>query len=100
MLTSLVNKKDSTTYSTYSYNYNLDGNINRKVESGKATDYVYDGTGRLSNEKITNGSAVTNMTYAYDNAGNRSSLIMALISLQLLKMRQVIKQLMNITLTV
>ena len=74
MLTSLVNKKDSTTYSTYSYNYNLDGNINRKVESGKATDYVYDGTGRLSNEKITNGSAVTNMTYAYDNAGNRSSL--------------------------
>ena len=74
MLTSLVNKKDSTTYSTYSYNYNLDGNINRKVESGKATDYVYDGTGRLSNEKITNGSAVTNMAYAYDNAGNRSSL--------------------------
>ncbi|MFQ8688150.1 MAG: RHS repeat-associated core domain-containing protein [Lachnospirales bacterium] len=74
MLTSLVNKKGTTTYSTYSYNYNLDGNINRKVESGKATDYVYDGTGRLSNEKITNGSAVTNMTYGYDNAGNRSSL--------------------------
>ena len=74
MLTSLVNKKGTTTYSTYSYNYNLDGNINRKVESGKTTDYVYDGTGRLSNEKITNGSAVTNMAYGYDNAGNRSSL--------------------------
>ena len=74
MLTSLVNKKGTTTYSTYSYNYNLDGNINRKVESGKITDYIYDGTGRLSNEKITNGSAVTNMTYGYDNAGNRSSL--------------------------
>ena len=63
MLTSLVNKKGTTTYSTYSYNYNLDGNINRKVESGKTTDYIYDGTGRLSNEKITNGSAVTNMAY-------------------------------------
>ena len=74
MLTSLVNKKGTTTYSTYSYNYNLDGNINRKVESGNTTDYIYDGTGRLSNEKITNGSAVTNMTYGYDNAGNRSSL--------------------------
>ena len=74
MLTSLVNKKGTTTYSTYIYNYNLDGNINRKVESGKITDYIYDGTGRLSNEKITNGSAVTNMTYGYDNAGNRSSL--------------------------
>ena len=74
MLTSLVNKKGTTTYSTYSYNYNLDGNINRKVESGKITDYIYDGTGRLSNEKITNGSAVTNMAYGYDNAGNRSSL--------------------------
>ena len=36
MLTSLVNKNGSgTTLSSYSYSYNLDGNINRKAEIGK-----------------------------------------------------------------
>ena len=36
ILTSLVNKNGSgTTLSSYSYSYNLDGNINRKAEIGK-----------------------------------------------------------------
>lgn len=74
MLTALVNKKSTTTISSYSYSYNLDGNISRKTENGKTTDYIYDGTGRLSNEKITKGTAITNMSYSYDMAGNRSYL--------------------------
>ncbi len=67
MLTSLVNKKGTTTYSTYSYNYNLDGNINRKVESGKATDYVYDGNdANMLTSLVNKKGTTTYSTYSYN----------------------------------
>ena len=75
MLTSLVNKNGSgTTLSSYSYSYNLDGNINKKTETGKTTTYTYDGANRLTGENITKSGKNTNMSYTYDGAGNRLSL--------------------------
>ena len=75
MLTSLVNKNGKgTTLSSYSYSYNLDGNINKKTETGKTTTYTYDGSNRLTGENITKSGKNTNMSYTYDGAGNRLSL--------------------------
>ena len=74
LLTSLVHKNSSGTLGTYSYTYTIDGNMSKKVESGTTTNYTYDGSNRLLKESAVRNGVTTNMTYAYDTAGNRSKL--------------------------
>ncbi|MDO4299815.1 MAG: RHS repeat-associated core domain-containing protein [Clostridia bacterium] len=74
LLTSLVNKNSTGTLSSCSYTYTPDGNMSRKTENGNTTAYSYDGAGRLTRESFTANGKTVNMAYAYDSAGNRSSL--------------------------
>ena len=63
------------TYSSYSYNYYLDGNIKDMTDNaGNVTSYVYDGAGHLSWERYDSedGESWANR-YDYDARGNRSS---------------------------
>ena len=48
--------------------------IKWKTETGKVTTYTYDGSNRLTGEKIAKSGKNTNMAYTYDAAGNRQSL--------------------------
>ena len=48
--------------------------MSKKVESGTTTNYTYDGSNRLLKESAVRNGVTTNMTYAYDTAGNRSKL--------------------------
>ena len=48
--------------------------MSRRVENGNTTNYTYDGSNRLLKESAVRNGVTTNMTYAYDTAGNRSKL--------------------------
>ena len=75
LITGLTNKYDDTSLSSYSYGYNLDGNIVSETSAdGTAKDYTYDSLGRLVNEVHT-GALQNQYTYAYDRFGNRSSIV-------------------------
>ncbi len=56
---------------TYSYTYNLSGNIKTMSGGGVDTSYSYDDLGRLINETESTGIA---KEYTYDAADNRKSL--------------------------
>jgi len=71
----LTNKKGAVTLSSYTYEYSLDGNQTKKTDNtGKITDYTYDGLGRLTNEAVTGESAVS---YTYDDSNNRKTMTIA-----------------------
>ena len=72
MLVSMTNKKGSSTLSSYSYTYYLDGNQATKTDhTGKVTTYAYDDLGRLENEAPQGETA---LAYTYDDYSNRASL--------------------------
>ena len=77
LLTSLINKNSGgTVLSRYDYTYQLDGNQLSKTEAnGKVTSNTYDDLGRLTRESTsTSGTVNQTYAYAYDSAGNRTSL--------------------------
>jgi RHS repeat-associated protein len=69
-LTSLINKKSSTTLSSFTYGYYLDGNQASRTTSGVTTNYIYDDLRQLKSE--TAGSQ--SKSYGYDAAGNRTAM--------------------------
>ena len=72
MITSLINKKpNGTVISQYDYTYYLDGNQASKSEPGKTTTYIYDRLGRLTDERVSDGSS---WRYTFDAFGNRKTL--------------------------
>ncbi len=71
-LTLLVNEKDYIYLSSYSYTYNLDGNQASKTDdTGKITNYEYDGLGRLTSEAVTGENPIY---YTYDDNNNRDTM--------------------------
>ena len=71
-MASLINKKGSTTLSSYTYTYYLDGNIALKHDSTSDTkEYTYDGVGRLKTESSQYGASIT---YTYDDSNNRATM--------------------------
>jgi YD repeat-containing protein len=72
-LSTLTNKKGTTSLSSYSYAYYLDGNQATKTDhlAGKVTSYVYDGVNRLASES-PQGETVVN--YTYDDSNNRKTM--------------------------
>ncbi|WRS28607.1 RHS repeat-associated core domain-containing protein [Oscillospiraceae bacterium MB08-C2-2] len=74
LVTELTNKKSGAHRSSYHYSYFPDGNQARKLSKGsgradKTTDYLYDGLGRLTEEKEQGGNRIL---YQYDRFSNRS----------------------------
>ncbi|MBN9425418.1 MAG: PASTA domain-containing protein [Burkholderiales bacterium] len=75
----VANTRGATLISAYDYTVNAGGKRTRVVESGSATtgrtaDYAYDAAGRLVQETITEPGGATSIAYAYDNAGNRTTM--------------------------
>jgi len=64
----LINKKGTTTVSSYSYTYDNNGNIIQANENGQVSNYEYDALNRLTKTVRPNGDQVT---YTYDSRGNR-----------------------------
>ena len=75
LVTSLVNRSGNVVRSSFSYEYAPDGNQVKKVSQiagkQKATSYVYDLLGRLTEEKVSGGETVS---YAYDRFSNRRTM--------------------------
>ncbi len=70
--TSTVSGTSGTTVNSYSYSYDMDGNITQIVDgNGKKTSYVYDDLGQLTREN--NEVQGKTYVYTYDNGGNRTS---------------------------
>ncbi|WRS27292.1 RHS repeat-associated core domain-containing protein [Oscillospiraceae bacterium MB08-C2-2] len=74
LVTGLTNKKSGAHCSSYHYSYFPDGNQARKLSKGsgradRITDYLYDGLGRLTEEKEQDGRRIL---YQYDRFSNRS----------------------------
>ncbi len=62
-------------YSSYEYEYYLDGNRSKETENtGKNKEYTYDGAGRLKTERYdeTGGLSSWANKYEYDARGNRA----------------------------
>jgi len=67
-LTSLKTTKGTATIEEFAYEYDLNGNMNKKVDRKGTTTYIYDELNRI--KSVTEpGSKVTG--YTYDKAGNR-----------------------------
>lgn len=69
-LTTLINKKGSEIVSSFSYEYDKNGNIISVNENGSASQYEYDALNRLSSITRPDGSE---LHYSYDSRGNRTS---------------------------
>ena len=70
--TSTVSGASGTVVTSYSYTYDVDGNITRIVDgSNKQITYVYDDLGQLLREN--NQILGKTYVYTYDNGGNRKS---------------------------
>lgn len=69
-LSSLIEKKsDGTILNSFTYSlYDNNGNLKKKTENGKTSDFTYDKLNRIST------STQFNETYTYDSRGNRQSL--------------------------
>lgn len=59
---------NQTIFNSYSYEYDIHGNINSQVESGETYNYTYDSLNRIET------SSKNNETYGYDSRGNRQLL--------------------------
>ena len=70
LVTSVLNKKGTTTLSSHTYTYYLDGNIASETANSVETAYEYDGLGRLTKEN-RNGTITL---YTYDACGNRATM--------------------------
>jgi YD repeat-containing protein len=70
LVTSVLNKKGTTTLSSHTYTYYLDGNIASETVNSVETTYEYDGLGRLTKE--TKNGTIT--MYTYDANGNRATM--------------------------
>ena len=69
---SAVTGNSAPATTTYSYTYDVDGNITQIVDgNGKKIIYIYDDLGQLTQEK--NEVLGKAFVYTYDNAGNRTS---------------------------
>jgi YD repeat-containing protein len=71
-LTALINKKGSEIVSSFSYEYDENGNITSVNENGSTTQYGYDALNRLSTITRPDGSE---LHYTYDSRGNRTSVV-------------------------
>ena len=70
--TSTVTVGSVDTETSYSYSYDVNGNITQIVDgNGKKTSYKYDNLGQLIRENIESQNKT--YVYTYDNAGNRIS---------------------------
>ena len=83
LVTSLTNKKGTTTLSSYVYTYLLDGNQDSKKDHKQVqTVYTYDGLGRLTKEVETVPAGARGLgvertvsrSYTFDKAGNRATM--------------------------
>ena len=75
LVTSLQNKKGTTTLSGYSCTYYLDGNQAAKSDNtGRSTGYTYDGLGRLTCEAESGAADAVTKGYTFDPAGNRAAM--------------------------
>jgi RHS repeat-associated protein len=72
----LVIKADGEIISSYEFTLGLAGNrIKIKENTGRIVDYEYDKTYKLLKETITyQGQTASEISYAYDNVGNRLSM--------------------------
>jgi YD repeat-containing protein len=76
-LVNLENKKETSILSQYQYEYYMDGNQSRKLDTaiGKSSDYIYDGLGRLLSETENQGTdTISKAQYTYDDYNNRKTM--------------------------
>lgn len=88
LLTGIINSNPDGTNKKYYYNYDPEGLLTKKQEpkgtttyryngdkqlvsmtepSGRVTSYTYDRAGNRRNQKVADGSAVTEISYSYDS---------------------------------
>jgi RHS repeat-associated protein len=70
-LTSLINKRNGTALSQFSYQYDGCSNIISVNENGQVTTYQYDALNRLTGISRPGGEIIT---YQYDSRGNRTQM--------------------------
>ena len=54
-----------------SYEYDLNGNLVKKIEDNQATTYTYNAQNKLIRVTVQSGQQVNVEEYRYDYAGNR-----------------------------
>ncbi|MDF2946160.1 MAG: cell wall-associated protein precursor [Bacillales bacterium] len=62
--------KDGVEFDKWSYDYDLNGNIDKEYRNGVLTEYKYDAINQLEKEIYSDG---TELSYTYDEVGNRKA---------------------------
>ncbi|MDF2946157.1 MAG: wapA 1, partial [Bacillales bacterium] len=62
--------KDGVEFDKWSYDYDLNGNIDKETRNGVLTEYRYDAINQLEKEIYSDG---TELSYTYDEVGNRKT---------------------------
>ncbi|WP_050615353.1 DNRLRE domain-containing protein [Bacillus testis] len=68
--TEILQSKSNITFDTFKYDYDKNNNITSKTTNKGKILYEYDSLDQLTKETLLDG---TQVTYAYDNVGNRTS---------------------------
>jgi len=71
LITSLTNTAGNTVISQYAYTYYYDGNQRTKSDASGTTEYFYDGVNRLEKTILADGTV---QEYEFDNNSNRNIL--------------------------
>ncbi|MDF2947575.1 MAG: wapA 1 [Bacillales bacterium] len=62
--------KDGVEFDKWSYDYDLNGNIDKEYRNGVLTEYKYDAINQLEKEIYSDGTV---LSYTYDEVGNRKT---------------------------